>query len=325
MTLCGFRGTTKFVRDKPNKLPTYSSEKNWIALPWRHDVADTVPAGCASKDNQANAMADVFYVHPTLLLTGGSLNGNLDDESLNKRCDECTMHQATPFNSCARVFAPRYRQGHMKCFTRNNQAGKDALDTAYADVKRAFQYYLAHWNNGRPIILAGHSQGAYHLERLLNEFFVGKPLLAQLVVAYPIGFNIQKNAFMDIPFGDSASQTGCFVAWNTVKWGQDTTGNFKFYRGAACVNPLTWTQRSSIADGALHVGAVPLDFKSITHNLVQTQIHGSLLWVKFKKRGSKHFFHLGASYHVSDMNLFYMDIRENAELRVKTFLEVNKH
>lgn len=305
----------------PNLKPVYSSEKNWIALPWRHDAVDTVPDGCLSKDGQADAVADVFYVHPTMLLTGSDLNGRLDDKKLNKRCDECTMHQASPFNACARIFAPRYRQGHLKCFTRDNKAGKDALDTAYSDVSAAFRYYLENWNQGRPIILAGHSQGAFHLERLIKEYFVGKPLLNQLVVAYPIGFNIKPGAFEGIPLGDSATQTRCFVTWNTVKWGQDTTGNFKFYRGSACVNPLTWTNNTGAVEGSKQRGAVPFDFKSVkATNIKQTQIHGSLLWVDFNRKGAKRFFHLGASYHVSDMNLFYMDIRENAALRLKSFL-----
>ena len=320
--LLGSFGTeSDFRRSKSKRVPDYSAETNWIALPWRHDVADTVPAGCPTPDNQVNAVADVFYVHPTMLLTGNDLNGDLDDQKLNKRCDECTRHQASPFNACARVFAPRYRQGHLKCFKPNNAAGKIALDTAYADVKKAFEYYLAHWNQGRPIILAGHSQGAFHLERLIKEFCVGKPLLKQLVAAYPIGFNIKANAFAGIPLGDSASQTGCFVTWNTVKWGQDTTGNFTFYRGSACVNPLTWKSETNVVNGSLQKGAVPLDFKSVKHsNISQVRIYGTLLWIDFNEHGSKHFFHLGPSYHVSDMNLFYMDIRENATLRVNAFL-----
>lgn len=309
-------------KSKPVTRPVYSSESYWIALPWRHDIADTLPQDCPTKEDQANAQVDVFYVHPTVYLSGSAWNGNLDDKKLNQRCNNCVMHQATPFNSCAKVYAPRYRQAVLRSFTKDDPKGKEALDTAYADVKKAFEYYLAHYNNGRPIILAGHSQGAYHVGRLMEDFFTGKPLLKQLVAAYPIGFDTKKNRYADIPVGDSASQTGCFVTWNTVAWGQDTTGPYTRYRGAACVNPLTWKQDAAVAENKLHLGAVPFDWKKKTgKHLLRTKIHGSLLWITFTDPSlKKGFYHFGTNYHVSDVNLFWMNIRENAELRTKAYL-----
>jgi hypothetical protein len=308
------------VKEKPVVRPAYAEEKFWIALPWRTDAGDVVPPGCPTPENQANAVADVFYVHPTMFVSGPGWNGDLEDVKLNGLGDTCVKLQATPFNSCARVFAPRYRQGHLKCFTREGQKGEDALDTAYADVKKAFEHYLANWNNGRPIILAGHSQGAYHVSRLLEDFFDGKPLLHQLVAAYPIGFETAVHRFKQIPVGTKPDQTGCFMTWNTVAWGQDTGGLYKRYRGSACVNPLTWTTTSTIADFSDHSGAVPFDFKAISKNALRAKIHGTLLWIEFASNSMKRAFrHLGDNYHVSDVNLFYLDIRENAELRVKAF------
>jgi hypothetical protein len=296
----------------------------WIALPARHDIADTIPPDCPTKDNQSAARVDVFYLHPTVYLSGGPWNGNLDDKNLNGKCDACVMHQATPFNSCAKVYAPRYRQAILRSFTKGGIEGERALDTAYADIKKSFEYYLANYNNGRPIILAGHSQGAYHVARLMDDFFTGKELLKQLVVAYPIGFNTQKNRYTDIPVGDSASQTGCFVTWNTVAWGQDTTGAYTRYHGSACVNPLSWKQDAGVAESKLHLGAVPFDWKKTEKNLLRTKIHGSLLWITFTDHSlKKGFYHLGTNYHVSDVNLFYMNIRENAELRARTYLSEN--
>jgi hypothetical protein len=306
---------------KPVTRPVYSDEKFWIALPWRHDRADTLPPDCPTKENQAAAQVDVFYVHPTVYLTGSSWNGNLDDKRLNEKCDGCVMQQATPFNSCAKVYAPRYRQAVLRSFKENNPEGMIALDTAYADVKKSFEHYLANWNQGRPIILAGHSQGAFHVARLMDDFFTGKPLLKQLVAAYPIGFDTQKNRYPDIPVGDSASQTCCFVTWNTVAWGQDTTGGYTRLRGTACVNPLTWKQNDAVGENKLHLGAVRFDWKKTEKHLLRTKIHGSLLWIAFTDPSlKKGFYHLGTNYHVSDVNLFYMNIRENAELRVKTYL-----
>ena len=304
------------------KYPNYSSEEYWIALPWRHDLADTTPANCLSKENQASAQVDVFYVHPTVYLSGRAWNADLSDKKLNKKCDQCVMQQATAFNSCAKIYSPRYRQAVLRAYGEGGSERQVALDTAYSDVRKAFEYYLAHWNNGRPIILVGHSQGAQHVGRLLEDFFSGKPLNKQLVAAYPIGFNIQKNRYKDIPAGDSASQIGCFVTWNTVAWGQDTTGPYERYRGSACVNPLTWKQSSEATDSKLHAGGLPFNWKyKPEKQVLRTQIHGTLLWMQFTDPSVKKlFYHFGTNYHVSDVSLFYMNIRENAELRVRTYL-----
>ena len=300
--------------------PTYSKSQYWIALPQRHDIVDTVPPGCATPDMQATAAADVFYVHPTLYFGGSPSNASLSDTKLNKRMDECTMHQASAFNNCAKVYAPRYRQAHIKAFTKDDADGRRALDTAYADVRKAFLYYLENWNNGRPIILAGHSQGAYHLRRLMKEFFDGKPLQKQLVAAYAIGFDIRQTDFRFIPPCDSAAHLGCFITWNTVQKGQDTVGAYKRYLGSVCVNPLTWTRASGVTSGKMQKGALRFDFKKTVMNLKSVEIHGPLLWVSFAMKGKKKFFHIGKNFHVSDMNLFWMDIRENAALRVKRYM-----
>lgn len=312
-------------QSRPRTRPDYSNERFWIALPDRHDAGDTIPMGCDIPEDQAHAQVDVFYVHPTVYLVGNAWNADLDDKKVNANCDACVCNQASAFNNCAKIYAPRYRQGHLKCFTRGGQQGQDALDTAYADVKKAFQYYLDHYNNGRPIILAGHSQGALHVSRLLEDFFDGKPLMQQLVAAYPIGFIVSKSKYKQIPPADSATQTGCFITWNTVAWGQDTVGAYKAYRGNPCVNPLTWMQTSSPADYALHKGGLPFDWqKGIQKNCVRTQVHGTLLWVDFPSGDIRHlFYHLASSYHVSDVNLFYMNIRENAVQRVKAYTSKN--
>lgn len=325
LTLSGFRGAVELTGTKASKMPEYSEEKYWIALPWRNDAADTIPRGCKTPENQDSAHVDVFYVYPTVYVSGVSWNAKIDDRKINKRADMCVIHQATPFNSCARIFAPRYRQGHLKCFGHGGKRGEKALNLAYEDVKNAFEYYLTNWNKGRPIMLVGHSQGAYHVQRLLKDYFDNKPLLEQLVAAYPIGFNIQKNAFNQIPVGDSATQTGCFMTWNTVLWSQDTSRVFKWYRGSACVNPLTWKQTEEEVSGTKSKGAVPFKFNEIQYPLTATKVHGTLLWIKLTPTiSSVMFYHTGTSYHISDMNLFYMDIRENAELRVKTYLQIQE-
>ncbi|HTL80177.1 MAG TPA: DUF3089 domain-containing protein [Bacteroidia bacterium] len=319
-----FSSLFSFAKVKQPIRPDYSQEKFWIALPTRHDIADTVPPGCSIAENQANAKVDVFYVHPTVYLTGKAWNGDLGDASLNKKCDDCVLNQATEYNACARVYAPRYRQAVLRVFTNPSPEGDAALDTAYSDVKKAFEYYLAHYNNGRPIILASHSQGSRHVAMLLKEFFDGKPLMKQLVAAYAIGMPIPKNYFTSIPVGDSANQFGCFITWNTVVWGTTMDKPYDRYNNCICVNPLSWKTDTATCSATLHQGAVPFGFKTIDEHFVQTKISGSLLWIESADAEKiKGYYHLGKSFHVSDVNFFYMDIRGNAIVRVNAYCAAN--
>lgn len=309
----------------PNPSPDYSNEKNWMALPTRHDVGDTVPPGCPIPENQANAKVDVFYVNPTVYLVGGPWNASLDDKKVNEKSEACVKNQATPFNACARVYAPRYRQAVLRAFTGKQPERFAALDTAYSDIKKAFQYYLDHYNQGRPILLAGHSQGGYHVQRLLHDFFEGKPLKEKLVAAYPIGFPIPVNEYKDIPVGDSARQTGCFVTWNTVYWGQQTVYAYTRYKGCACVNPVSWRQNGNTVPYVRHQGGVKFEFGKVDSALCETQVHDHLLWIRFSRPfEAAAYWHTGTNYHVSDVNLFYMDIRKNAMERVEAYYQPKK-
>jgi len=309
--------------------PDYSLEKSWAALPTKKDSADTVPYGSSLKDNQANAQVDVFFVHPTLYFKGKSWNADLDDEHTNFLVDKYTIReQASVFNSCCRVYAPRYRQATLASFKSGNGDGRAALDTAYNDIKAAFQYYLDHYNQGRPIIIAGHSQGTFHATRLIQDFFDKDPQLRKrLVAAYLIGGAASKNMFTTVVPCDSASQTGCYVAWHTRKWGTDFRAKnerneswpgYDNTENYECVNPLTWRRDTAYATYDLHKGAVPSTFDRIDVGLIDAkQSSQQIIWVHApKKRGYPN----GKNYHVMDYGLFYMNIRENVELRVKEYL-----
>ena len=110
-------------------------------------------------------------------------NADIDDVALNKKTDNTTiLYQASVFNEDCRVFAPRYRQANFNAFFTNNKVVTDkAFELAYEDIKTAFEYYLEHYNQGRPIIIASHSQGTLHAGRLLKEYFEGKPLQKKFI------------------------------------------------------------------------------------------------------------------------------------------------
>jgi hypothetical protein len=298
----------------------YSNIKFWAAHPDKTDESDRTPEG--DTVTYDHLTADVFFIHPTTY-TGDKgqemWNGALEDQKLNIKTDEGTIRfQASAFNHAGRVFAPRYRQAHLHAyFTKDKASAKKAFNLAYEDVKQAFDYYLHHLNNGRPIIIAGHSQGTNHAERLLEEYFTGKPLKEKLVAAYLIGMPVRKNRFTDIfPCKDS-SETGCFVSWRTFKKGYKLPAAIS--ENNVCVtNPISWACDENYAPKTSNRGTLLFDFNKIYTHHIDAQVSHNILWANKPKFFGSIFLRT-KNYHPADINFYYFNIRENANLRVNIY------
>ena len=110
------------------------------------------------------APAAVFFIHPTSYLDRAHWNAPLDDAEANGRAALFLRGQASVFNEAGQVWAPRYRQATFGAFLTSQADAEKALDLAYRDVAAAFDEFLKEIGPDRPIILAGHSQGALHLD-----------------------------------------------------------------------------------------------------------------------------------------------------------------
>ena len=95
--------------------------------------------------------------------------------------------QASAFNACCKIYAPRYRQATLGSAGAMDRGGMEAFDLAYGDVLRAWNHFLENWNKGRPLMIVGYSQGALHALRLLEEEVDGSPVAERLVAGYVIG------------------------------------------------------------------------------------------------------------------------------------------
>jgi hypothetical protein len=160
-----------------------------MAFPGRNGLERSTPLGSSAID-EASAPADVFFIHPTSYLKNDVWNAAYD---LHGAYDEpILLGQLSAFNGCCRLYAPRYRQASLVA------QGKSpaAVQLAYADVARAFRYYIDHENHGRPFIIASHSQGSRLAVELLQSEILGSPLQQRLVAAYVIG------AFAPSNFGE---------------------------------------------------------------------------------------------------------------------------
>jgi DUF3089 family protein len=332
-----------FAAAPPPLAPDYSLAASWGALPDRADAADVVP-NAEVQDRQATAEVDVFFVHPTTFFGTAGWNQSLDDTSTNQLTDTFVLRgQASVFNGCCRIYAPRYRQATIYSFMDGSGSGKAALQLAYEDVERAFDYFIEHYNQGRPFILASHSQGSVHVRTLLERRITGTALRERLVAAYPIGFGINREemakAVPDVPVCESAEQIGCVVTWNAVgpkaqPWGDP--------RKNICVNPLTWRADGAAAEASLNLGGVAYpgtfegtlaDVKGVPEDFIAAKpvletavadaqcVDGMLL---VKEIHSKNYAArpMGRdNYHIYDYNLFHMNLRRNVEQRVAAYLQ----
>lgn len=303
--------------------PDYRNENYWAALPTTSDAADLTP-GDSIEDGQSIAEADVFFVHPTIYRDthrdNSFWNASLDDGKLNERVDNSTIrNQATIFNAAGKIYAPRYRQAHLEVFYSEGAPVKArALDTAYADVLTAFDFYVDNFNRGRPMIIAAHSQGTLLAERLLADRFDGSPLGDQLVAAYLIGMPIEKDRYSDIPVCQSADQTGCFVSWRTYR-DDFEPGRSQLNAKVAVVNPLSWSTATDPVPASLNRGGILLNYGAgPIPGLVGAQIRGGALYTE-KPRFFGNFLFRSKNYHVADYNFFWMNVRDNAADRVRAF------
>jgi hypothetical protein len=337
LSSCAVRPKKAFDAAKVPPSPDYSTLENWAAHPDKSDLADLSPSPNLP-DLQKDAPVDVIFFYPTTY-TGGLRksshqrywNANVSDTKTNVKTDEGTIkYQASLFNGAGRVFAPRYRQAHLHAFftKKDTASARLALDLAYEDTKAAFKYYLEHWNNGRPFIIAGHSQGARHAMFLIREMIEGTPLESQLVAAYIVGWPVKNNFFKTLKPCQSVEQTNCFCSWRT--WERNyglqkfTLKNLDnspgFEKNVVCTNPLNWTTTDNVyAPKSLNLGGVVRPFEKIYTQITDAEVYnGVLLARKPKFKGS--FLFQRKNYHIGDLNLYYLNVRANAQARTKAYL-----
>lgn len=280
----------------------------------RNAIPHTLPPG---------ADADVFFIHPTMLLEGSAWNADVHDDAMNAEVDHWPIrHQASAFAGAGRVFAPRYRQAHVRIFSLGDSLSWAAAEVAYQDINEAFKHYLKHWNQGRPIVIAGHSQGAFHGRRLLQEHFDGTPLAAQFVAAYLPGMDMVASEFNAIPTCDVPDQTGCLCTWMTYGEGflPDWLIRKKTKPDAEpllIVHPVTWTKTERINTLESHLGVVRPSFRLSKPGAIQTWItKENVLWMDAPKLLGGRMFQRD-NWHSGDINLFWHNIYVNVQERTQ--------
>jgi hypothetical protein len=345
LALGGTAAAQAFDPAKSPPAPDYAQVENWAARPEHEGAAATVAPGATPAARAPKV--DVFYVNPTTFRSQTEWNAAVTDTATNAWTDGSVVaRQAAIFNGCCRVFAPRYRQAASRAVFQLDGEGRKAFDLAYSDVERAFDAYLKRDNGGRPFILVGHSQGAWHIAQLLEKRVDGTPLAKRMVAAYVIGINLYEGEFgkryRSLKPCDTPVQTGCVIGWNAVlpdmdrasaaamqqkayvaKYGDDAG------KRALCINPLIFDRAKPVAARSASLGAVPGDpgdgpVLPLRKAAVgaRCEADGYLVVDPDPALALKPL--PGGSMHFHDMGLFYADIRANAANRVAAFLKVRR-
>ncbi len=333
-----------FDPKKAAPTPDYAEPVNWAALPFRDDPSDLVPLGV--NDQSGVRVVDTFFIHPTGFLSASGWTSPMNAESATEENTQWMMaNQASAYNGCCNVYAPRYREANIFAYFGDEQVRDEVLAFAYDDVLAAFTYFLEHYNQGRPFIIASHSQGTHHALRLLREEIDGSALSRRMVAAYIIGGAIIPvspewfASMSEIVPCQRADDLQCVIHWDTMPEGADA---MERTAESLCTNPLSWRVDEKIATAELNQGAVvpagtyntafgSQDDAPTKQNFValgapqpgQTwaQCKNGTLFARdqtgsgFAAMGSDEM----GTYHGLDYALFYMNIRSNAQRRVAAF------
>ena len=328
-----------FEAAKADGAPNYSDASAWVARP---DLPDDPSRWRPSNDAPVDPItgdARVFYIHPTTYLERDRWNAPLflgSDTEFRTRL--FVQSQSSAFNRVAVIWAPRYRQAAYGAFLLKSEDARKALDFAYADVAAAFDQFLKRAPKKSPIILAAHSQGALHLERLLKEKIAGTPVAKRIVAAYVVGWPISTTSdlpALGLPACEAADQTGCILSWMTFgepanpdlifnEWDKTKgyNGGDRRQKDVLCVNPLTGTEGGAAKPhdnpGTL-IPTADLSSASLQPGLIGAHCDKGLLILDGAAPQLGSFVLPGNNYHVYDYALFWGAIRRDAELRLSAW------
>jgi hypothetical protein len=307
------------------KATDYSQEANWLSFPK------------ITKD------VDAFYIYSTSYIESSFEEGAPNFAPLNNpemiiRALGEYETNASLFEESCNVFVPWYRQMGIKYAAEVQQktGSLDAglADLPYTDIKAALDYFFEKCNNGRPFVIAAHSQGSALLKYVLKNYFKEhQDYYKRMVAAYPIGFSITKDDLEQYPylkFAEGESDTGVIISYNTEgpKNVEENANNKVVLPGAISINPLNWKRDETYAPASENKGSIVLEMDGTTPvrkivNLdvdAQVNLARGVIVTTTKEPVTNMPDYFGpASFHENDYSFFYKNLQENVAKRVAAY------
>lgn len=313
-----------------NKALDYSQKKNWYKLP------------------EITKEVDTFYVYATNYILSSLVEGapdfaSLDNAEMLEGIEGEYIAHSSAFEVATNLFMPFYRQCGMRIM-KNAWKQTGNVDAAisgmpYADITAALDYYFEHYNQGRPFIIAGHSQGSAIVKMALKKYFTQHPdRYERMVAAYPIGYSITKDELVEFPhmkFAKGEIDTGVIISWNTEgrKNVEQNVETAVLLPGAISINPLNWKLDDTYAPASENLGSIVQnettgepDFANVGADAQVVPSRGVIVTNAKSEPMDEEAFKVASEFfgpdgrHGEDYSLFYCNIRDNVAKRVAAYL-----
>ena len=294
----------------------YSDVNNWLSLPENTD-----------KD------VDVIYYYPTCYFPAEGSDvvvADITDEGMRTGAHGLLVGHASVFADSCNVFAPYYRQisGDYALTATNEENAALFRYAAAQDATAALDYYFENLNNGRPFILAGHSQGSETSLFLLADYFKEHPeYLERMVAAYLTGYSVTESLLAEnthLKFAKGADDTGVIVSWNTEGPNNIDKHNAVVLEGALSINPLNWKTDETYAGVEENMGS--LINGEITEGVADAQLNlerGTVITtadVSYAMEPAMAPFFGPESFHGYEYGFFYNNIKVNVAERIAAYM-----
>ena len=316
------------------------------------NMSKTQPLDYSNKDNwcklpEITKEVDTFYVYATEYIMGSMAESAPDYADMNNQemlegaAGEYALH-ASAFADSTNVFMPYYRQVGLRyagvIWKRDGIFDAAIADMPYGDIVAALDYYFEHYNNGRPFIIASHSQGSAIVKMVLKKYFMEHPDYYKLMIAaYPIGYAFTKDEFKAYPhmkFATGECDTGVIITWNTEgpKNREVNADTCVLQPGSMSINPLNWKLDGTYAPASMNLGSLwpnektgELEIQDLgadaqvfpDRGVVVTHAQGEQMDEATAKVSAEFFGPDGR--HGEDYAFFYCNIKDNVAKRVAAY------
>ncbi|MDR0822513.1 MAG: DUF3089 domain-containing protein [Endomicrobium sp.] len=307
----------------------YSNTNNWLSLP-----------------KKLSKSVDVFFIYPTAWRANGEYPiADINNAEMRKWANYYLQARASAFAQAGDIYAPFYRQLDAS-FAFKQTKGAEGILAALkffqgvpkTDIIAAFDYYIKHYNKGRPFILAGHSQGSIMIREILFDYMKSHPeVYKRMIAAYAIGVPMRKEDYAQNPHvkpAQNADDIGVVISYNTEAPKVDGANTMSI-PNAILINPINWKTTEDIAPASQNLGSMIVNadgsFKKAPH-LADAKINnkrGTIICSTVDReqfsspQASRAYFPLGV-FHENDIPLYYYNLQENAVHRVKQYMKQYK-
>ncbi len=308
------------------KAPDYSKASCWHKLPM------------ITKD------VDTFYIYSTVYVDSSFEEGSSDYAALNNiemllGVQGEYVTNASVFEDSTNLFMPYYRQAGMRYAgeVSNKTGGLDVAlsGISYDDITAALDYYFEHCNQGRPFIIAGHSQGSAMTKHVLKNYFKDHPeYYGRMVAAYVIGYSVTKDDLASNPhlkFAAGESDTGVIISWNTEgpKNVKENARNVVVLPNAISINPLNWRLDETYAPASENLGSLMLNEKTVAYEIsdigadAKVDLSRGVIVTnaKYDQTAAADFFG-PQSFHEDDYTFYYNNLKDNVAKRIAAYKSI---